>query len=388
MTRRLLTVGHSYVVAQNRRLAHEMALAAGGRWEITVGAPERLREDLHESVLIAGADEPCRVCPLGLRLASSRHLRVFDGRLRRLMAGRWDVVHAWQEPYVAAGAQIAAAAPAGARLVFASFQNISKRYPPPLRSFEQRTLTRADGWIAFGETVHETLISRRGYDRKPSRVIPPGVDVGIFRPDSGARAAVRARFGWSHRDLVVGYLGRFVPEKGIGTIIQALAKVPRAWKALFVGRGPLESELRRFAASHPGRVQVLTGVDHEAVPAHLCAMDVLCAPSRTTPRWREQFGRMLIEAMACGVPVIASRSGEIPFVVGDAGVLVAEADVSGWSHAIAELLGDQQIRRDRKARGLDRVHARFAWPVVARAHLAFFEDLLARAEPQEGAPCG
>ena len=58
-------------------------------------------------------------------------------------------------------------------------------------------------------------------------------------------------------------------------------------------------------------------------------MDLLCAPSRTTPRWREQFGRMLIEAMACGVPVIASPSGEIPYVVGDAGVLVPEGDPDG-----------------------------------------------------------
>ena len=63
----------------------------------------------------------------------------------------------------------------------------------------------------------------------------------------------------------------------------------------------------------------MTGVAHDDVPEYLNAMDLLCAPSQTTARWREQFGRMLIEAMACGVPVVASRSGEIPYVVGDAG---------------------------------------------------------------------
>ncbi len=84
---------------------------------------------------------------------------------------------------------------------------------------------------------------------------------------------------------------------------------------------------RRLRNAHPGRVRVLTGVAHDDVPEHLNAMDLLCAPSQTTTRWREQFGRMLIEAMACGVPVVASRSGEIPHVVGDAGLVVDEADV-------------------------------------------------------------
>ena len=85
---------------------------------------------------------------------------------------------------------------------------------------------------------------------------------------------------------------------------------------------------------------------------------------------------MLVEAMACGVPVIASRSGEIPHVIGDAGVLVNERDVPRWAEAIDRLLGDSTLRGDLAARGLARVHERFALPVVARAHLNFFEELL------------
>ena len=107
----------------------------------------------------------------------------------------------------------------------------------------------------------------------------------------------------------------------------------------------------------------------------LNAMTVLCAPSQTTPAWREQFGRMLIEAMACGVPVIASDSGEMPSVVGDAGVIAGERDVTGWTAAIDRLLGDAARRREQAARGIDRAHSRFAWPVVARAHLSLFEAL-------------
>jgi glycosyltransferase involved in cell wall biosynthesis len=108
-------------------------------------------------------------------------------------------------------------------------------------------------------------------------------------------------------------------------------------------------------------------------------MDVLCAPSRTTGRWREQFGRMLIEAFACGVPVVASDSGEIPYVVGDAGVVVTEADEDAWAAAVAELLESPKRRDELGARARDRARTRYAWPVVARQYVEFFDEVVASA---------
>jgi glycosyltransferase involved in cell wall biosynthesis len=143
---------------------------------------------------------------------------------------------------------------------------------------------------------------------------------------------------------------------------------------LFVGGGELEPSLRAFAERHPGRVHVQTGVPHDEVPAWLSAMNVLCAPSRTTARWREQFGRMLIEAMACGVAVIASDSGEMPFVVGDAGIVAAEGNVGAWTAAMARLT-EAATRQDYAARGLARARERYAWPLVARRHLEFFDEV-------------
>jgi glycosyltransferase involved in cell wall biosynthesis len=144
-----------------------------------------------------------------------------------------------------------------------------------------------------------------------------------------------------------------------------------------VGSGPLEVELKTFAAAYPGRVHIAAGVPHAEIPRWLNAMTVLCAPSQTTARWREQFGRMLIEAMACGVPVIASESGEIPHVVGDAGVLVPEGDPAVWASAIDGVLGDERSRRSLAERGRARAETKFSWPVVARQHLEFFGSLIA-----------
>jgi glycosyltransferase involved in cell wall biosynthesis len=297
-------------------------------------------------------------------------------RLAPVLDARWDVVHCWQEPYVLAAAEIARQAPAGAKVVMASFQNISKRYPWPISSFERSSMARADGWVAFGRTVQDTLATRQGYADKPSRVIPPGVDVERFRPDPEARTNILARLGWTASDPVVGFLGRFVPEKGLALLIDALRAAASPWRALFVGGGPMQPALQALAAERPGRVHIATGVPHEAVPHWLNAMTFLCAPSQTTTRWREQFGRMLIEAMACGVPVVASDSGEIPYVVEDAGLVLPEHDTAAWTAAIDRLSGDESLRDDLRARGLARVHERFTWPVVARAHLAFFNDLM------------
>jgi glycosyltransferase involved in cell wall biosynthesis len=103
-------------------------------------------------------------------------------------------------------------------------------------------------------------------------------------------------------------------------------------------------------------------------------MDLLCAPSQTTASWREQFGRMLVEAFACGVPVLASDSGEIPYVVDGSGILLPETDVSAWSSAIAALLEDPPRRERLSDVGRARAE-RYAWPRIAAEHLVFFEGL-------------
>ena len=371
--RRLLTVRHSYVVALNRRLASEMGRQSGGRWEVTAAAPHFMHGDLRPIALERSPDETCRLEAFNAYLTRRVHVMFYGWRLRTLLAQNWNLVHAWEEPYILAGAQVAAWTPRHVPFVFATFQNIQKTYPPPMNLFERTCLRRCAGWIAWGETIRQTMF-QRGYERRPHRIIPMGVDLECFRP---APPLERARLEWAlDGPPVVGYLGRFIPEKGLRLLMRALEAVRAPWRALFVGGGALEKELRQWGEHFPGQVRIATGVPHDRVPDFLNAMDVLCAPSQTTPRWREQFGRMLIEAFACGVPVIGSDSGEIPFVVGDAGVIVAEQDIGAWTRALEELLTDAPKRRELGARGRERAAALFSWPVVARQHLDFFDALL------------
>ncbi|HET7694622.1 MAG TPA: glycosyltransferase family 4 protein [Vicinamibacterales bacterium] len=374
--RRLLTIGHSYVVTENRRLAHEIAVQARGGWDVVAIAPRRFHGDLGPIEARAGEGEAVELRTVPVRFGRSAHFMRYAA-LREAMGGTWDLVHAWEEPYVAAGAQIAAAAPPSARLVYSTFQNIAKAYPWPLSSFERQSMSRADGWIAFGELVHATLRSRDGYAGKPSRVITPGVDTRRFRPDAAAGAQTRRELGWPESARVVGFLGRFEPQKGLDLLCRAVEALAIPWQALFVGGGSLEPALRAFADRHPSRVRVVTGVKHGDVPRWLNAMTLLCAPSQTTTSWKEQFGRMLVEAMSCGVPVVGSDSGEIPYVIADAGTVLPEGDAEAWTAAIASLLDDPLECRRRAEKGLSRAREQFAWPAIARAHLAWFEEVLA-----------
>lgn len=375
--KRLLTIGHSYVVTENRRLAHEIGVQGRGRWAVTAIAPRRFRGDLGPIDARAEQGEALDLRTVPVLLDRRIHLMRY-ARLHAAMEGNWDVVHAWEEPYIAAGAQIAAHVSPAAKLVFATFQNLAKDYPWPLASYERRAMERADAWIAFGELVKEALASRPAYAARPCRVIPPGVDTQLFRPDAARGSDTRRQLGWDDSTPVAGFLGRFEPQKGLELLCAAFERVTGPWRALFVGGGSMEPFLREFEARHPSRVRVVTGVPHGEVPRWLNAMTILCAPSQTTAGWREQFGRMIVEAMACSVPVVGSDSGEIPRVIRDAGTIVAERDGIAWTAAIEELLHRPELRREYASRGLERASACFAWPVVARAHLAWFEEVLDR----------
>ena len=374
--RRILSIGHSYCVALNRRLAHEMARAGGDEWEVTAVAPSFFHGDFGAIACERFAEELCGLEAIPAYWTSRIHLFVYGRQLRELVRQNCDLVHCWEEPYIMAAAQIAWWTPRDVPLVFWTMQNLDKRYPPPFSQIENYCFDRCAGWFGSGRLVVEAMRSR-GHGAKPHRLMPIGVDVDLFRPDAAARKVTRIRLGWnSSNPLVVGFVGRFIEGKGLGLMMRTLDRIGEQWRALFIGGGPLEAALRAWASRYDDRVRIVTDVAHDQVPAYLNAIDLLCAPSQTTPRWREQFGRMVVEAFACGVPVISSDSGELPYVVGDAGVIVGERDEDAWVRAISELIDNRSARVDRSRQGIERARSTYAWSIVAHNHLEFFSQLL------------
>jgi glycosyltransferase involved in cell wall biosynthesis len=162
--------------------------------------------------------------------------------------------------------------------------------------------------------------------------------------------------------------------------MQAMDRVgaSRPWSLLLLGSGEYREKIESWAAHKgwPHRVRILLA-KHAEVPRYLGCMDLLTAPSQTMKNWREQFGRMIIEAFACGIPVIGSDSGEIPHVIGDAGLVVHEDDVAGWAAAIERLL-DQTEERDSLARRAFERAPRYSVTTIAERYREFYKWLGAR----------
>lgn len=376
--RRLVSVGHSYVVALNRRLPHEIARVSGGQWEVTAVAPRFVRAELRNIALEPGQDEACRLEAVDMRLSKHLHIAFFDSRLRDILrGGNWDMVHLFQDAYILPAFQPAYWTPPNVPLVFFANQNLVKNYVPPFSWMERYCVDRCAGWIGCGETVLEAL-KQKGYGRKPHRRIGYGVDTEAFHPDKDMRERTRRHLGWDDSVPVVAFLGRLTPEKGIDLLTSVLGKLRVPWRALFIGNGPMRERLEQWSKNFADQVRIVS-VRHDEVPAYLNAADILCAPSQTAPNWREQFGRMIIEAFATGAAVVGSNSGEIPYVIGDAGFIVQENDEAAWVETLERLLTDDALRSEFGQRGRTRALEHFAWPVIARAHIDFFEELLAGA---------
>jgi glycosyltransferase involved in cell wall biosynthesis len=280
-----------------------------------------------------------------------------------------DVVHVDEEPYnLATGLAMRLAAHRGARPLFFTWQNLYRRYPPPFLFWERYSL-RAAQHALVGNAEAATVLRRKGY-RGPLSLLPQfGVDPKVFRP---AERPVNPLF-------VVGYAGRLVEEKGLAVLLAAAARLPVPWRLELVGSGPAREALERQAAALGigERVVFLDQVASTAMPEVIARWDALALPSLTRPNWKEQFGRVLVEAMASGVPCVGSDSGEIPHVLGSAGLVVPEGDADALAAALGRLASDGELRAELRRRGRQRVLARYTHARIAEQTCAVYRSLAA-----------
>ncbi len=315
-----------------------------------------------------------------VRLSGYNHFHVYRHAYRLVRDARPDLVHIDEEPYSAVTGQFAFhCRRLGIPCCFFAAQNLPVAMPAPFRWLRSRVFRSVAGGLAGTEAAGEVL---RGWGfRGRLAVIPQmGVDPDRFLPCPAARARTRARLGLSDA-FVVGFGGRLVPEKGLPHLVRAMVNQPADTRLLLLGEGPERGALERQvrAAGLGDRVHFAGHVPSTAMPEWLVALDALVLPSIQLPRRMEQFGRILIEAMACGVPVIGSSCGEIPRVIGEAGIVVPEADSAAIAAAITQLRSDPARGAALGAAGRHRVIEHFANDGIAAATAAFYASLTAAA---------
>jgi glycosyltransferase involved in cell wall biosynthesis len=220
-----------------------------------------------------------------------------------------------------------------------------------------------------GNLEVEDILRRKGFN-KPLVVCPQfGVDPQIFKPTAPPNQFTRSGV------FTIGYFGRLVPEKGLHLILEAGAKLKGDWRVIFVGKGDRQAELQALAErlNIGDKIEFIPTINSVDVPAYMSGLDVLVLPSLTRPNWKEQFGRVLIEAMACEVPVVGSNSGEIPNVIGEAGLIFPEGDAEALAKALQQLLDDTGLRQELAMKGLARVSEHFTQTQIAKKHLELYK---------------
>jgi glycosyltransferase involved in cell wall biosynthesis len=178
--------------------------------------------------------------------------------------------------------------------------------------------------------------------------------------------------------FTVGFAGRLVPQKGVDLLLRAIQSLPEDTRGLIVGDGPERGTLQALARELGIAERVhFTGAlpAHTDVPRYMSAMDVFVLPSVTTPKIKEQFGLVLVEAMVCGVAVVGSSSGEIPRIVGETGLVFREGDAADLTRQL-ERLRDPVYRERLAGQGRERALREFSWSAVADKTYAAYRELM------------
>ena len=355
---------------------HVAALAAGlaGRGAAVIVHTRRDDADSPRSVRMvprvivdhvpAGPAEPV---PKDLLLP---YMDEFADDLRQRWA-KWrpDVVHShfWMSGYAA----VRAARPLGIPVLHTFHalgvvkrreQGVQDTSPTERQAIEESLLQEVDRILATcPDEVFELL--RLGADRNRVSVVPCGVDVGHFTPDGPSAQLPPPQDPAVQRVL---YVGRLVMRKGIGNLITALGEVPGAELVIAGGPAPAKlgtdpevTRLRALADGHGigHRVRFLGRVDRADLPALYRSADVVASVP-----WYEPFGIVPVEAMACGIPVVASAVGGLADTVIDnvTGLHVPPRDPAMVAAALRRLLADPALRRSLSAAGRARAERRYA----------------------------
>ncbi|MCC6137142.1 MAG: glycosyltransferase family 4 protein [Bdellovibrionaceae bacterium] len=362
--KKILAIGHSFVLAQNRDVLR--FIHAEGKHSVTLLAPRFFHGDLRD---ITVEQEPVKstmtLIPIDCYMTRSIHFFMYNlAQVEKILQTQsFDAVYLWEEPYILSGFTLARLFKKyNVPYFFFCCQNILKKYPWPFSYFEQKAHREAAGMLACGEGVKEVLHAKGA---KNIQLQPFFVSLERFKPITRTQKKEILRGLGLEEDFTVGFMGRLVEEKGLLHFMKTMDSVLESTKCniIVIGSGPLEVKIKNWLAGKPNGKHL--SLKHDEISRFLPALDIMLSPSQTRPHWKEQFGRMIVEAFASGVVVMGSRSGEIPYVIGDSGKIYSETMTQEWVLGIKEVMSSVDTQALYVQRGLKRAQQ---YSVESTAH--------------------
>lgn len=359
---RLLVISPPCHQPVNRAIYRELAMKHGIRLHLVV--PKRLFVGSQWRETPCGEESP----PYEL---SMLEIAGTHGRLQRMhgleeLAAKWKPTHVLvdNDPATLMTRQAAKACP-GAEVWALTAENLTPRY---LRDFLTGVKSRSPSRIAgpmltwlMRRLVHPLVDRVFTLSSDGTRVmekmgcqatqIPLGFDPALFYIQPVEKvAATRAKLGLTQR--TVGYFGRLTPEKGLHLLLEALAQLQDLqWSFLVDHFSDYQTDYTRELQAKIETLGLRSRVvyfdaKHDEMPDYMNAADIVVLPSLSTPKWKEQYGRVLPEAMACGKVVVGSDSGAIPELVSAYGHIFSEGNVNALAATLRDLLTRFDLKKE------------------------------------------
>jgi L-malate glycosyltransferase len=379
---KLLVISHACVTPLNQSFFADVVAVTN--WKLSLAFPSSWKNQ-YNSVIQPEAwpGLEASIHRLPVMLAGNIPLHFYRSWLVGLLRReRPDAIYVHHEPYALATFQVYLAnAMTGSKPIgFYAAQNILKRNPFPFDVCERMVFGKSK--FAFPVTEGALSVLRaKGYSGR-AHVLPLAVDANVYKPSTTFASAQRQQLGIGPDEFVIGYLGRLVEEKGLVTLLKSLKKLPfERWRCLLVGAGPQEPTLRAMVTELglSNHVTLVGYIPHDQAPKWLSLFDVLALASETRPHWKEQFGRVLLEALACGTPVVGSSSGEIPTVITKTGggMIFPEGDSDALTETLISLREQPTMRRELMVRGQNTVRNEYGQMQLAAQFASTVEKAVA-----------
>lgn len=363
---KVLFIWHAAVVKTYQRYIAE--LAEHNDLSITLLLPKKDMEGSQWVKAYVPKEAKYKVIVGTTILSNDNMTSIFPALPLYLLQIKPDIIHMFEEPYHNIAAYMTFWSKIicpKAKLIFQTFQNQVEKYRNVWVKIQNKTFERSSAAIACAEEMKTVLLYWRY--KKTIHVIYPGIETAIFNQASAYH--LKQKLGINR--FCIGYFGRMLKEKGVEDLIAASKRLTFPHQLLFIGNGKDKEYFKKLA---PDAIWI-DAIDPNDINQYYNALDVFVLPSRTTANWKEQFGRVLVEAMLCGVPVIGSSSGEIPNVIGDAGLVFKEQEVQDLAEKISAIHNDPALRESLVSKGLNRGKI-FDWKITADKTYAVYQSVL------------
>lgn len=370
LMKKIAVFSHSSVLEVNRDLYYQ--LSAQFQADVRIVTPSSWKGDLIRN-LECQQQQPCenlKVIKVPIHFSGNGSFFFYRDKLKKVLA-HWepDLIFIDEEPWSLNCLQVSLAFPKVAKLIYTK-QNLRKRLPPPFGLIQKYNFKNASKCFSVSDEVTDVL-KWKGF-QKTIELLPHSFDPKRFHKlDPSEAQSTRQGLGIHKDALLIGYFGRLEPEKGILDLLSAIDRVKSKCDArqvhfLIVGNGSL-SEPVETKAKTTDSVTYLPAIPHDLVGTTMGCIDVLSLPSKTARNWKEQFGRVLVEAMACGAATLGSDSGEIPRLIhrSGGGVTFPEGDPQELADCILKLLEQPKKLEQLKVNGNAYVHQYLTHAAVA-----------------------